>query len=159
LIESPVQAVDFEVFDLLDAGDLFFIDSSHSIAPGGDVLYLFLEILPRLKPGVIVHVHDINFPYNYKRDILKTYIQSGETALLQAYLTDNSRVRVVFCLSQLHYEAPDQMKEIFPEYEPQFAENGLVPDDTAAFHSHDTHFPSSIYLQVLENSRDREYRA
>src|SRR5258706_16043378 len=44
-----------------------FIDSSHTVRIGGDVNYLFLEVLPRLKPGVIVHVHDIFFPFDYRR--------------------------------------------------------------------------------------------
>lgn len=156
LIEAPVQVVDIALFDTLEGGDLLFIDSSHSIAPGGDVLYLLLEVLPRLMPGVIVHIHDINLPYNYKRDVLKTYIQSGETALLQAYLIGNSQIRTIFCLSQLHYEAPELMKKIFPEYVGQPSVDGLVTNDTAAFQNHTTHFPSAIYLEVMAGDRNRK---
>ena len=59
LIEKEVQQVDIEFFSQLGANDILFIDSSHTVKIGGDVNYLFLEVLPRLNPGVIVHVHDI----------------------------------------------------------------------------------------------------
>jgi hypothetical protein len=68
LIETKVQDVDVEFFSQLESGDILFIDSSHTVKIGGDVNYLFLEVLPRLKAGVIVHVHDIFFPFEYRRD-------------------------------------------------------------------------------------------
>src|SRR4051794_19149471 len=58
LIEKPVQQVDLELFEALKKDDVLFIDSSHVVRIGGDVDFLFLEVLPRLQPGVIVHVHD-----------------------------------------------------------------------------------------------------
>ncbi len=70
LIESPVQSIDPAFFLALEAGDLLFIDSTHAVKPGGDVLYLYLEVLPSLKPGVIIHIHDIYFPYIYQRNLL-----------------------------------------------------------------------------------------
>ena len=68
LIEKKVQDIDLEFFSQLESGDILFIDSSHTVKIGGDVNYLFLEVLPRLKPGVIVHVHDIFLPFEYRRD-------------------------------------------------------------------------------------------
>ena len=62
LIEKQVEDIELEFFSQLGSGDILFIDSSHTVKIGGDVNYLFLEVLPRLKPGVIVHVHDIFFP-------------------------------------------------------------------------------------------------
>jgi hypothetical protein len=59
---KKVQDIDLDFFSQLDPGDILFIDSSHTVKIGGDVNYLFLEVLPRLKPGVIVHVDDIFFP-------------------------------------------------------------------------------------------------
>jgi hypothetical protein len=109
---------------------------------GGDVLYLYLEVLPRLKPGVIIHIHDIYFPYIYQRDLLTTLFQSSETALLQALLTYNSHLSILFCLSQLHYDAPEILAEVFPEYVHQSADDGLTDSATPG------HFPSSIYLQT-----------
>jgi predicted O-methyltransferase YrrM len=144
LIEKPVQTLDPEFFDTLHAGDLLFIDSTHAIKPGGDVIYLYLEVIPRLRPGVVVHIHDIYLPYLYQRDLLhlRTLFQWSETALLLALLTNNNRLSVLFCLSMLHYDAPEVLASVFPEYRPQAAENGLCAPAAAGY------FPSSIYLQT-----------
>ena len=68
LVQKKVEDVGLDFFSQLQSGDIFFIDSSHTVKIGGDVNYLFLEVLPRLNPGVIVHVHDILFPFDYRRD-------------------------------------------------------------------------------------------
>jgi hypothetical protein len=68
LIEKKVQDIELKFFSQLESGDVLFIDSSHTVKIGGDVNYLFLEVLPRLKSGVIVHVHDIFLPFDYRRD-------------------------------------------------------------------------------------------
>lgn len=65
VIRQPLERCGPEVFDMLEPGDIFFLDSSHRTFQGSDVTVFFLEILPRLKPGVIVHVHDIYLPYDY----------------------------------------------------------------------------------------------
>ena len=52
----------------LDPGDILFIDSSHGVKIGGDVNYPSLQVVPRLKPGVIVHIHDVFLPFDYRRD-------------------------------------------------------------------------------------------
>ncbi len=62
LVEKKVEDVELEFFSQLDSNDILFIDSSHTVKIGGNVNYLFLEVLPRLKPGVIVHVHNIFCP-------------------------------------------------------------------------------------------------
>ena len=59
--------VSLNEFLALEAGDILFIDSSHVVAIGSDVIYLYLEVLPRLAPGVVVHAHDIFMPFNYPR--------------------------------------------------------------------------------------------
>jgi hypothetical protein len=65
VIRKPLERVDPAIFASLDPGDVFFIDSSHRSFQGSDVTVFFLEILPRLKPGVIVHIHDIYLPEDY----------------------------------------------------------------------------------------------
>ena len=65
LISKQVQDVPLSVFENLTSGDILFIDSSHVAKCGSDVVYLYLEVLPRLKPGVLVHVHDVFFPREY----------------------------------------------------------------------------------------------
>lgn len=64
-INAPVQETDPALFVELNAGDLLFVDGSHICSYGSDVPFTFLEILPRLKPGVIVHIHDILWPFDY----------------------------------------------------------------------------------------------
>jgi predicted O-methyltransferase YrrM len=148
LIRKPVQSVPLDVFQKLESGDLLFIDSSHAVKAGSDVNFLILEVLPRLQPGVIVHFHDIYFPYDYQRDLLKTFLFWEETVLLRAYLTYNDRARVLLCLSLLHYDSPETLSQVFPEYRPQPGRDGLLPDDTKPFAQLTTHFPCSTYIQI-----------
>lgn len=149
LIPKKVQAVPFEVFSELKEHDLLFIDSSHTVKPGGDVNYLVLEIIPRLNPGVIVHFHDINLPYDYPRMVLRTFFHSMETSLLRAFLIHNNKAKIIFCQSQLHYDCKDSLKEVFPEYKPQLDSDGLRDKKYKPFENPiDEHFPSSIYIQI-----------
>ena len=148
LIPQKVQTVDTATFEELEEGDLLFIDSSHTVKPGSDVNHLFLEVLPRIKPGVYIHVHDITLPYDYGRSVLKTKLHWSETSLLRAYLTQNDHVGIVFCLSHLFYERPDMLKQVFPEFTPQPANNGLHEDHVKPFAHPEGHFPSSIYLRT-----------
>ena len=60
-----IEEVDIAFFSELKENDVLFIDSSHIIRPQGDVLFEYLELLPQLNKGVIVHVHDIFSPKNY----------------------------------------------------------------------------------------------
>ena len=63
LIREKVEHLDYSIFKNLEKNDILFIDSSHIIRPEGDVLFEYLELLPLLKPGVIVHIHDIFTPF------------------------------------------------------------------------------------------------
>jgi hypothetical protein len=65
LIRSPVQDVALDVFERLEENDILFLDSSHVAKTGSDVNYFFFEILPVLKPGVLVHIHDVLYPFEY----------------------------------------------------------------------------------------------
>ena len=96
LIVQPVQEVPLSLFDDLGEGDVLFIDSSHVLKIGSDVQYLFLEVLPRLRKGVIVHVHDIFLPWEYPQEwVMREERFWNEAYLLQAFLTDNRRVEVL----------------------------------------------------------------
>lgn len=148
-IEQDVQAVPIDVLTDLGENDLLFIDSSHTVKPGSDVNYLILEILPRLRKGVIVHFHDIYFPYDYQRDVLEIFFQACETSLLRAFLINNTKVKILFCLSQLYYDRKESLKEVFPEYNPQSDTNGLTYGIYKTFEHISQHFPTSIYIQIL----------
>lgn len=65
VIRKPFEDVDMDIVDQLEANDILFIDNSHRMLPNSDSTVFFLEILPRLKKGVIVHIHDIYLPYDY----------------------------------------------------------------------------------------------
>jgi hypothetical protein len=65
VIRKPFENIDFDVIDELEAGDILFIDNSHRILPNSDAMVFFMETLPRLKKGVIVHIHDIYLPFDY----------------------------------------------------------------------------------------------
>jgi len=142
LIPRPVQQVSLDVFTSLQAGDFLFIDSTHAVKAGGDVNFLMLEVLPRLAPGVVVHVHDIYLPYDYQRDLFNTAYFWSETSLLRAFLTHNDHARILFCMSQLHYERPDVLRRVFPDYVPQPANDGLAEPEVPG------HFPSAIYIEI-----------
>lgn len=96
LREQTVQELPPAFFQHLGAGDILFIDSSHVAKSGSDVSHLFFEILPRLNSGVIVHVHDIFWPFDYpERWILGGRIWN-EAHLLRAFLQHNSDFEVLF---------------------------------------------------------------
>ncbi|NCA85668.1 MAG: class I SAM-dependent methyltransferase [Clostridia bacterium] len=65
VIRKPFENIDFNLLDELNENDILFVDNSHRILPNSDSMVFFLEILPRLKKGVIVHIHDIYLPYDY----------------------------------------------------------------------------------------------
>ena len=114
-IRKKVEEVELDFFAQLQPGDILFIDSSHTVKIGGDVNYLFLEVLPRLKPGVIVHVHDIQFPFDYRRDwVMDEFRFWTEQYLLQAFLAFNSEFEVLLCNSYLAYRYLEDFKATFP---------------------------------------------
>ena len=65
IIRQPFEKIDTDFLLQLEAGDILFIDNSHRVLPNSDAMVFFMEILPQLKPGVVVHIHDIYLPYDY----------------------------------------------------------------------------------------------
>jgi len=97
LLRARVEDVDLAEFDRLQAGDILFIDSSHVSKTGNDVNFLFFEVLPRLRPGVLVHVHDIFLPDEYPRPwVLDEQRSWNEQYLLHAFMMFNTAWRVVW---------------------------------------------------------------
>jgi len=115
VIPKKVQDVELSSFERLDDGDILFIDSSHVVKIGGDVNYLFLEVLPRLRPGVVVHVHDIFLPEEFpKAWIQDLHLFWTEQYLLQAFLTYNSEFEVLFANAYMGLKHVTEMQETFP---------------------------------------------
>ena len=101
LVESGVQEVAVSKFQELEENDLLFIDSSHVSKLGSDVNYLFLEVLPKLNKGVIVHIHDIFYPFDYPFEWIQDGRSWNEAYLLRAFLTGNSQFEILLWNSWL----------------------------------------------------------
>lgn len=115
LLPKPVQSIEPSFFAQLEAGDLLFIDSTHVSQIASDVNYLFLEILPRLKSGVIVHVHDIYLPRAGRRDWVMDQIRFwNEQYLLQAFLIMNEGFQVIFGNYYMALKYLDAVQRTFP---------------------------------------------
>lgn len=109
LLRSPVQDVDLSVFDQLRADDVLFIDSTHVVKAGSDVSWLFLRILPRLAPGVVVHVHDIFWPFEYPASWLVERRDWTEAYLVHAFLSGNDSWEILFFASWFWRCHPDRV--------------------------------------------------
>lgn len=139
-VVSKVEAADLGLFEALEAGDVLFIDSTHVLKLGGDVAFLFLEVLPRLRPGVVVHVHDIHFPYNtpYPAEQYifraKWPLYRTEAMVLQAFLSFNREFELLLSAPMIrHFDEPF-LERTIPGYRPVEVED------------YDTHF-GSIWLR------------
>lgn len=120
LRREKAENIELAFFLQLGAGDILFIDSTHVVRTGGDVNYLYLEVLPRLKCGVIVHIHDIFLPREYPQEwVLKERFFRTEQYLLQAFLAYNQAFEVLWCASYMHFHYPQQLKTAFPSYDNQ----------------------------------------
>ena len=117
LVRAPVQDIPLEEFERLEAGDVLFIDSSHVAKAGSDVVHEYLEIVPRLAPGVLVHAHDVFLPAEYPpRVVLQQRRFWTEQYLLQALLAGSRDFEVVLGACFLHLEHPDALERTFACY-------------------------------------------
>lgn len=117
LIPNKIEDVPLSMFNELGANDILFIDSSHVLRIGGDVKYEYLEILPRLKKGVIVHSHDIFLPAEYPKVwVLEEHRFWNEQYLLQAFLAFNTAFEVMWGGSYMHFKHPDELESAFTSY-------------------------------------------
>ena len=119
LVRARVEDCDIDWGGALSSGDLLFIDSSHMIRPQGDVVHEYLEILPKLDSGVLVHVHDIFTP----RDYLDTWVRRdirfwNEQYLLEAVLGNSARYEIIAALNLLQHDHHDALKRVCPYLEP-----------------------------------------
>ncbi len=144
LIPKMMQDVPRDELAELGERGLLFIDSSHSLRVGSEVVQIICEVLPRLQAGTRVHFHDIPFPYDYTPGLFGNQVFFfREPALLYAYLVDNPRFSIEASLAMLHYEQEKQMCELLPAYRPVPTSDGLATGEG--------HFPSSIFLRVTSS--------
>lgn len=147
LLTQRVQRTDLSVFTQLRSGDLLFIDSTHTVRPGSDVNYLILEVLPRLSEGVIVHFHDINFPYDYQPDLFETLFQWSEASMLRAFLIQNDRWKILLSLSMIYHSARMELERLLPGLRPAPVNKGLLACSLASVRSGAFHIPGSTFIR------------
>ena len=131
LYAKEVQDVEIKTFGDLQENDIFFIDSSHVAKVDSDVNWLYLEVLPSLKNGVVIHIHDISFPYLTampEHPLFEHSLLWNEAALVKAFMMYNEVFEVLMCQSYLHYESPETIRNIVSSYDER------------------KHFPSSLWL-------------
>ena len=96
VLVDRVQHVGLGPFRELSAGDILLIDSSHVSKVGSDVNWLFFEVLPRIAPGVLVHVHDVFFPFEYPENWFKKGFALNEAYILRSFLIFNNLFEILF---------------------------------------------------------------
>lgn len=131
LVRKKIEDIGVEFFAALQENDILFIDSSHVIRPQGDVLFEYLELLPTLRNGVIVHVHDIFSPKNYLQGWLEKDVRFwNEQYLLEAFLSNNTSWKVIGALNYLRHHHFERLQAVAP------------------FLTHDRE-PGSFYIQKI----------
>jgi len=131
VIRKLVEHVDLSFFTALRENDILFIDSSHIIRPQGDVLFEFLEILPTLNPGVVVHIHDIFSPKDYtKKHLVDDVLFWNEQYLLEAFLSCNRDFVIIGALNYLKIHYPEKLESKLP-----------------VLKEHDAHVPGSFWIR------------
>jgi len=122
VIQREVQDMGLDLFTGLGQDDVLFIDSSHIVRLDGDVPFLFLEVLPALRTGPLVHIHDIPFPYHcpYPADY---WIYKGvwpmwwnESMLLHALLCGNKQFAVTLSTPLIRHHDEAFLKQLIPDY-------------------------------------------
>jgi len=115
LINSPVQDVGLDVFERLEANDILFVDSGHVSKTGSDVNYIVFEVLPVLKPGVLVHIHDILYPFEYLEEwVLKDKRSWNEAYLLRAFLQYNTAFEIVYWNNFAWHHLREDLARLMP---------------------------------------------
>ncbi len=114
VIQSRLQDVDLAIFDTLEAGDILFVDSTHVSKFNSDVNRLFFEILPRLAPGTIVHLHDIFPGFEYPMDWLRQGRAWNEQYILRAFLEFNASFKVRLFGSHMIQREPEWFRAHMP---------------------------------------------
>ena len=133
IVAERVQNLDIGLFEMLRADDMLFIDSSHVVSVGSDVVREYLQILPRLNPGVLVHVHDIFLPSDYPRTaVLENLWFWSEQYLLQAFLSFNPEFEVLWSASAMQLAHARTLEQCFPNWINSYANmppsgRGFIP--------------------------------
>jgi predicted O-methyltransferase YrrM len=113
---EQVQDTPLSLFDELDDRDVLFVDTSHTVKTGGDVVWIYSEIIPRLRPGVVVHIHDAFLPGDYPEQWVREGWGWNETYFINAFLAFNSAFEILFGAQWMLQNAPDAIERAFPGF-------------------------------------------
>ncbi|PCI98559.1 MAG: hypothetical protein COB15_05865 [Flavobacteriales bacterium] len=115
IIRKKVEDMELSFFSSLGNNDILFIDSSHMVRPQGDVLYEFLEILPTLNSGVIVHIHDIFTPKDYLDEwVFEDHKHWNEQYVLEAFLSNNNDFEIIGAVNHLMHNYKEELCKTAP---------------------------------------------
>lgn len=116
LVEKKLQDVETTLFGQLEAGDMLFVDSTHVSKTGSDVNVILFDLLPVLPEGVLIHFHDVFYPFEYPKDWVVGWSGFGwnEIYLLRAFLTHNDKYRIILFNTYLEYLYEDWFMEHMP---------------------------------------------
>lgn len=114
ILSCRLQDADLDLFYRLEAGDFLFIDSSHVSKVDSDVNLLLFDVLPRLAPGVIVHFHDIFYPFEYPREWIYQGRAWNELYILRAFLMNNPDFNILLFNSYLGECHRDEVAQSLP---------------------------------------------
>jgi hypothetical protein len=117
LLREKVENVNISLFETLHEGDVLFIDSSHVAKTGSDVNYLFFEVLPRLRRGVYVHIHDVFLPDEYPQIwAIEQGRNWNEQYLVRAFLQFNNSFEVIWASHLMATRFPQETAAAFPNF-------------------------------------------
>lgn len=134
LLEKRIQDIDLRIFETLEANDILFIDSSHVMKIGSDLSAIFFDIMPRLRPGVYIHFHDIRYPFQYPETDIEQRIFWNEAYVLHAFLQYNDSFKIIFWLNFLlntHNPAVKELISFLPlnDWAKKFSHNKMASED------------------------------
>jgi hypothetical protein len=112
IIEEKIQDVDIEIFKDLEKNDILFLDTSHIVKTGNDVVFWLFNILPILNSGVIIHIHDIFWPFEYSTEWIEEEKCYNEIYLIRAFLMNNNDYEILFFNSFIQHEFQSKLIEI-----------------------------------------------
>jgi hypothetical protein len=124
LIVSRVEELPIDPFLELESGDVLFIDTSHVAKTGGDVVFLYQEVIPRLAPGVVVHIHDMFIPWDYPEEWVRAGRAWNEQYLVRAFLAFNRAFQILAGVAWLCNYASEALAQSIDAYPEQFLPGG-----------------------------------
>jgi predicted O-methyltransferase YrrM len=112
IIEKGLQTIDISFFEKLSENDILFIDSTHVVKTGSDVNYLIFEILPSLKKGVLIHFHDVFYPFEYPKNWVLSGRSWNEDYFLRSFLMYNNSFEIILFSHFIHLKHRDFLSQM-----------------------------------------------